>query len=233
MNFTCNGAPYAFHAMYDTRAPPLPNGQPTAWTTWAAHTDNVAYDVETGHFEPPDAASDATTRRGHQPCFTIPPFPACLGSDSDFDGYPYHAATGPTARRSSPTPNYLSSPRRRNGRGGDRHLSDRPLRDRPAADRGGQQRRHARLRPPHRRRAAPTRHRAPSIPGTTCCASRRRAGCAWALTDDDMPSQISNFGGEQAGWGPLEQTDYGFDMRIHNFATDDHQPLPVGAPVRF
>ena len=63
-NLTCNGAPYAFHAMYDTASAPLPNGQPTAWTTWSAHTDNVAYDVETGHFETPDAASDPISQRG-------------------------------------------------------------------------------------------------------------------------------------------------------------------------
>ena len=41
--------------------------------------------------------------------------------------------------------------------------------------------------------------------------------CAWALTND-IPGQISNFGGEQAGWGPLELTNYGFDLRYHNFA---------------
>ena len=41
--------------------------------------------------------------------------------------------------------------------------------------------------------------------------------CAWALTND-IPGQLSNFGGEQAGWGPLELTNYGFDLRYHNFA---------------
>jgi len=35
---------------------------------------------------------------------------------------------------------------------------------------------------------------------------------------NDIPGQLSNFGGEQAGWGPLELTNYGFDLRIHNFA---------------
>jgi len=41
--------------------------------------------------------------------------------------------------------------------------------------------------------------------------------CAWALTID-IPGQLSNFGGEQAAWGPLELTNYGFDARHHNFA---------------
>jgi hypothetical protein len=54
-----------------------------------------------------------------------------------------------------------------------------------------------------------------------------RAGstCAWAASND-LPNQISNFGGEQAAWGPLELTDYGFDLRYHNFA----QQFPTPAP---
>ena len=65
--------------MYDRALPPLPNGQPTAWTTWSAHTDNVAYDVETGHFEPPDTASDASLPNPDEdtPCFTVPPITGC------------------------------------------------------------------------------------------------------------------------------------------------------------
>jgi len=38
--------------------------------------------------------------------------------------------------------------------------------------------------------------------------------CAWALTND-IPAQLSNFGGEQAAWGLLELTNYGFDHRYH------------------
>ena len=41
--------------------------------------------------------------------------------------------------------------------------------------------------------------------------------CAWGLSNDIL-GQLSNFGGEQAAWGPLELTNYGFDLRIHNFA---------------
>ena len=151
VNFTCNGAPYAFHAMYDTaRSAPLPNGQPTAWTTWSAHTDNVAYDVETGHFEPPDAATDPSPRRR----------PAVLHRPARFPGAwartPTSTATrttpeiGPTGGRTLPTPELPQHHRRPNGRLRT-DLSDRPFRDRPAAHRGGQQRRPAVLRPPHRR----------------------------------------------------------------------------------
>ena len=35
-----------------------------------------------------------------------------------------------------------------------------------------------------------------------------------------------NFGGEQAAWGPLELTNYGFDVRIHNFARTINNPCP-------
>jgi hypothetical protein len=49
--------------------------------------------------------------------------------------------------------------------------------------------------------------------------------CAWGLTND-IPGQLSNFGGEQAGWGPLELTDYGFDKRFHNYARTVINPCP-------
>ena len=109
VNLTCKGAPYAFHPMYSSARPPEPNGQPTAWTTWAAHTDNVAYDVETGHFESPDTATDLDPTED-APCFTQGPLTGCLGSDSDFDGVPYHAVW-PNGSSNTPTPNYISSPR--------------------------------------------------------------------------------------------------------------------------
>jgi hypothetical protein len=32
--------------------------------------------------------------------------------------------------------------------------------------------------------------------------------------------------GEQAAWGPLELTDYGFDLRNHNFANSTTNPCP-------
>lgn len=75
--------------MYDRALPPLRDGQPTAWTTWAAHTINVGYAVETGHFEPADTATD-TDPNEDAPCSPNPVLPGCLGSGYDFDGYPYH-----------------------------------------------------------------------------------------------------------------------------------------------
>ncbi len=61
VNFTCQGAPYAFHPMYSSAAPPTDSGQPTAWTTWSAHTDNLSFSNEIGHFESKDGDGDDAT----------------------------------------------------------------------------------------------------------------------------------------------------------------------------
>ena len=216
-NLTCNGAPYTFHAMYDTASAPLANGQPTAWTTWSAHTDNVAYDVETGHFEPADAASDPVSN-DDPPCFTGPPA-GCLGSDSDFDGFPYHA-DWPNGSPRFPTPNFISSPLSLNRAGVPaetypvtRFETDLP-RIEEANNGGGLACDHHTgqgCSNPPPGAFYPWYHLL-RVPGGL--AGRR---CAWALTND-IPGQISNFGGEQAAWGPLELTNYGFDLRYHNFA---------------
>jgi hypothetical protein len=225
VNFTCNGAPYAFHAMYDTAAAPLRGGQPTAWTTWSAHTDNVAYDVETGHFEAPDAATDPDPNED-APCFTGPVIPGCLGSDSDFDGIPYHA-TWPDGSRNTPTPNFLTSPLSldRSGRFANEYPIARFETDLPRieeADNGGG------LTCDHHTGAGCTNPPPGAFyPWFHLLRSPASLGgrCAWGLTND-MPGQLSDFGGEQAAWGPLQLTDYGFDKRFHNFARSVRNPCP-------
>jgi hypothetical protein len=225
VNLTCNGAPYAFHAMYDTASAPLKNGQPTAWTTWSAHTDNIAYDVETGHFENPDSATDPNPDED-APCFTGPVIPGCIGSDADFDGYPYHA-DWPNGSKNFPTPNFLSSPHTPAfaGRSGSSYPTARFETDLPRieeADNGGG------LTCDHHTGAGCTN----PPPGAFYPwfhllrpPSELAARCAWGLTND-IPGQISNFGGEVAGWGPIETTDYGFDVRMHNFARTIPNPCP-------
>ena len=226
VNFTCNGAPYAFHPMYSTALPPIGRyGQPVAWTQWSAHTDNVAYDVETGHFEPADAAADVSDH-DDPPCLADNPFiSGCLGSDADFDGYPYHA-DWPNGSAQFPTPNYLSSPRSQIAPGVNltaaypivRFETDLPRIE--EANNGGtltcDHHTGAGLHEPAARRVLPVVPPAQAADG---------AACAWGLTND-MPNQISNFGGEQAGWGPLELTDYGFDRRYHNYARTIANPCP-------
>jgi hypothetical protein len=233
VKFTCKGEPYAFHPMYDTARPPLANGQPTAWTTWAAHTDNIAYDVETGHFEPPDAAADAGLPIDQElgsgaedaPCFTIPPIPGCLGSDADFDGYPYHAGDWPNGTPNTPTPTYISSPTTPSGAGGHRaYRTARFETDLPRieeANNGGT------LACDHHTGQGCTNPPPGAFyPWYHLLNPPGPRSCAWALTDDGVPGTIRNFGGEQAAWGPLETTDYGFDVRIHNFARSIANPCP-------
>jgi hypothetical protein len=101
----CQGAPYAFHPMYDTAAAPLPSGQPTAWTTWAAHTDNIAHSAEVGHFEPRDKDFDDSCNGS-----------ICFATDTDFDGFSYHP-DWPNGSARFPTAEYLSSPRSLGPRG--------------------------------------------------------------------------------------------------------------------
>jgi hypothetical protein len=224
-NLTCKGAPYTFHAMYDTAAPPTASGQATAWTTWSAHTDNVAYDVETGHFEKADAAGDPPGEDA--PCFDGPQIPGCLGSDFDFDGYPYHA-DWPNGSPNFPTPNYISSPHTPafTGPFGAAYPTTRFETDLPrieeANNGGGLDCDHHTgagcTNPPQGAQFYPWYHLLKSPGGLG-------GHCAWALSND-IPGQLSNFGGEVSGWGPLERTDYGFDVRYHNYARTITNPCP-------
>src|SRR5258708_3171063 len=96
---TCNDQPYAFHPMYST-------SNPDTRVLWAAHSYNVAYSDEIGHFEYCNAAPQfgACTSAGvsdpsgvdgdDAPCLTAPGGPSnssptltgCFGTDVDFDG---------------------------------------------------------------------------------------------------------------------------------------------------
>ena len=100
---TCSETPYTFHSMYST------SSEHTR-VPWAAHSYNVAYSDETGHFQY-CASVDTTTGRclvaggrdagspadaDDRGCFAASQLPAgsvpvsgCLGTDSDFDGVPY------------------------------------------------------------------------------------------------------------------------------------------------
>jgi hypothetical protein len=215
VNFTCQGEPYAFHPMYSSAAPPTADGQPTAWTTWSAHTDNLSFSSEIGHFEPPDGDEDDSF------CFGGPRIPGCLMfglGDFDFDGYSYHA-DWPDGSSNFPTPLFLSSPRTGDGFTSSydtvRFETDLPRIEEP--DSGGVCDHHTGVgctNPPPGAEFYPWYH-----------LLNHDGECAWGMSND-MPGQISNFGGEQAAWGPIELTDYGFDLRYHNFARQISNPCP-------
>lgn len=123
----CTSIPYAFHPMYAT------SSEHTR-VPWAAHTYNVAYSDEIGHFEYCNAADPNTgecatagvTDPGGSdgdefPCFnasdsTLIQIGGCIGTDTDFDG-PEYSATWPGTlskpgkdRKVNPSPIIFSSP---------------------------------------------------------------------------------------------------------------------------
>ncbi len=103
---TCHTKPYAYHSMYST------SSEKTR-VVWAAHSYNVAYSDEIGHFEfcnGVDAfgdcndggnATDPTGNDGDEaPCFSaseslLVPIGGCIGTDTDFDGPMYSAGAWP------------------------------------------------------------------------------------------------------------------------------------------
>jgi hypothetical protein len=127
----CTFRSYAFHPMYSTSTP-------NTRVLWAAHSYNVAYSDEIGHFEYCNTAStstfqctsnnngtDSTTDGDDVPCFTAPivspagttlnpGFTGCYSTDNDFDGPEYQQGTWPGSTGADPskvsTPIVFSSP---------------------------------------------------------------------------------------------------------------------------
>jgi hypothetical protein len=96
---SCTNIPYDFHPMYAT------SSEHTR-VPWAAHTYNIAFSDEIGHFEycnAVDSNGNCTTAGVNDPsgldgdeffCFpgsasTLVPISGCIGTESDFDGVPY------------------------------------------------------------------------------------------------------------------------------------------------
>jgi hypothetical protein len=100
---TCTDQPYAFHPMFSTSSP-------ATRVLWAAHSYNVAYSDEIGHFEycnkinqgKQKCSTAGVTDPGpsgndgdEAPCFNLPVVPStqqlsgCTGEDADFDGPEY------------------------------------------------------------------------------------------------------------------------------------------------
>jgi hypothetical protein len=123
---TCQSAPYAFHPEYATANP--------RGNTWSAHTTNISYSDEIGHFEnclqldgqggcttpgSPDAATGPDPDDvGCLPAdhSSLVKINGCVGSDSDWDGQSYRndwPGTDPNVRRDRalhPTPVAFTSP---------------------------------------------------------------------------------------------------------------------------
>jgi hypothetical protein len=126
---TCTSTPFAFHPMYST------SSEHTR-ATWAAHTYNITFSEEIGHFElcnavdqeggnciqagvdDPKGLDDDDTGCFSGPflaLFGLQPIGACINGDFDFDGASYQrrwAGTGnaQTDALLKPTPSRFTSP---------------------------------------------------------------------------------------------------------------------------
>lgn len=119
---TCKNIPYDFHPMYST------SSEKTR-VPWAAHSYNIAFADETGHFDFCTAVTSSGTCSGNEGiagdreptdgddlgCFpasasTLVKVSGCIGTNTGFDGVPYHPLwpDGNTTLR--PTPIKFSSP---------------------------------------------------------------------------------------------------------------------------
>jgi hypothetical protein len=120
---SCTVLPYDFHPMYSTSTP-------ETRISWAAHSTNVTFTAELGHF---DFCSAVTSEGGNCDglegppgderaadsddvfCFGPAPLPfypvgGCLGANTGFDG-PSYQKDWPDGNPSHPTPVAFSSPR--------------------------------------------------------------------------------------------------------------------------
>jgi hypothetical protein len=205
-NFTCAGAPYAFHPMYSTASPPTQDGHPTTWATWSAHTYNVAYTSEIGHAEVPTGDEDDTYCPSN-----VLGFDFCQATDFDFDGFSYRPVWTTTSKH--PTEWYVNSPISRDPV---THKWDSTYpniafeADLPrieASDFNGICDRNTGdgcVNPPAGAAFYPWFH------------LTSYKGCSWALTDNN-PDTTNRFGGEVAAFGKILWTDYGAYGRYNNF----------------
>jgi hypothetical protein len=120
---TCTNIPYDFHPMYST------SSEKTR-VPWAAHSYNIAYDDEIGHFDyctQIDKEGGSCTGLEGVPgdrentdaddvfCFSpalsfLVKVTGCLGTNTGFDGVSYQPLWPDGNRKLHPTPQYFSSP---------------------------------------------------------------------------------------------------------------------------
>jgi hypothetical protein len=118
---TCTNIPYSFHPMYST------SSEKTR-VPWAAHSYNIAFADETGHFDPCSVVTAGVCtglegiRNDQEPadgddtgCFpstasTLVKIRGCIGTNTGFDGVPYQPLWPDGNTQLRPTPIQFSSP---------------------------------------------------------------------------------------------------------------------------
>lgn len=238
---TCTQNPYAFHPMYST------SSEHTR-VPWAAHSYNIAFSDEIGHFEycsvvnpdgtcaegatdPGGADSDDVGCHGPDESLRIR-IGGCTGADTDFDGVSYQRTWPGTLRNAQrdrqlhPRSVLFSSPTFNGGRNYSRVAFEADLPRIEAADFGGNCDRNTGancVNPPPGAEFYPiyTTRESDSV------------GCLWQLGGTHIPGTERTFGGTStAEYGPLLFLDYpgpGFTP-IHR--TNDFRRVLSNNPCR-
>ena len=208
----CTELPYAFHPMYAT------SSEHTR-VPWAAHSYNVAFSDEIGHFEYCSSADEATGQclvaAGQDKevdgddvtCFnpadsTLVQIGGCLGSDDDYDGPSYQTVWPGTGGNQSmkPDPFTFASPLFNNSQNYDRIAFETDLPRIEAQPAGPCNRTTGEgcVNPPPG---------AQFYPVYTTGSSD--TGCVWRIGGADLPNTTNKFGGNSAAeYGPLLKSTY-------------------------
>ncbi|TCO57246.1 hypothetical protein [Actinocrispum wychmicini] len=219
---TCSQSPYAFHPMYAT------SSEHTR-VPWAAHSYNVSFSDEIGHFEycaniangtctsdPTDPGSpDADDVGCHTPAESLRiKIGGCTGSDADFDGPSYLAdwpGSNPNPfldRLLHPRSVEFTSPTFNGGRNYDRVAFEADMPRIEAADFGGKCDRTTGtncVNPPPGAAFYPLF----SIRDNNDLQGGGNDGCVWQLGGTHIPGTTNTFGGTTtAEFGPLLFLDY-------------------------
>jgi hypothetical protein len=240
---TCRSAPYAFHPEYSTANP--------RGNTWSAHTYNLAFSDEIGHFEnclrldanfncavPTDADRETGLDEDDDNSFCVPGKDAwvvhingCFSADEDFDGPSYQKdwpGTTPNVRidrRFHAEPVRFTSPTSK-GHNYPRIAFETDLPRIEAAD--------AQDNPPFcdRTTGANCVNPPPGAKFYPFYTTANFAGtCVWQQGGNFIPGTINHFGGSsKAEYGPLLQTVYpvaGFTtVRLYNNFNSRNRPNP-------
>jgi hypothetical protein len=245
---TCNMAPYAFHPEYSTANP--------RGNTWSAHTYNVAFSDEIGHFEnclQIDANFNCTTPGAQDQASGLDPdddnnfcvpgtdsslvkIDGCFSADGDWDGQSYQKdwpGTNPSPgqdKKLHPTPVLFTSPLTRHGTKNYSTVAFET--DLPAIEIKG-----AQDNPPFCDRTT----------GANCVnppngaafypiysTTKANGTCQWQEGGPFIPGTINDFGGTSTSeYGSLLQTVYPVAgrttlLRYNNFNSGDMaNPCPV------
>jgi hypothetical protein len=230
---TCNVAPYSFHPMYSTSSP-------DTRVVWAAHSYNVAFADEIGHFEYCGAVDTSTgncttagvTESNGQldgddvGCFAGSQslkvnINGCISTDGDFDGPEYSAASWAPSPN-TPDPITFTSPR---FNGGQRYSqmafeADLPRIEDPSFSPNNNCDRSTGagcVNPPNG---------ATFYPIFTTTRSTLHGVCTWQEGGGNIPGTISNFGGtSQAEYGPLLKLVYPTSPTTFNTRYNDFRQI--------